>query len=285
MKRTGIEIGRRRERAWTLALAALLFTGAATTTGAAMAPETQGDELPAGAAVLDRYVEATGGLEAYGKVRNRVTTSTIDVPAQGFRATITIYAAPPNKVYAVMESEAFGRIEQGCDGTVVWMNSAMTGPLVKDGKERASELRASVFDRMSRWREAFAKVDCVGVEDVEGKPCYKVLLTPNPLEGEPVAADAAPFFFDKESGLLVKYETGSDTPAGRIVMEAFPQDYRAVDGVRIAHKLVVKAPGQDRTITTEKIEQNVDLPADRFDLPAEIRAVLEREKGKEGEKD
>jgi hypothetical protein len=36
--------------------------------------------------------------------------------------------------------------------------------------------------------------------------------------------------------------------------------------------------GQERVLTIDSIEQNVDLPSDRFDLPEEIRALLEDKK-------
>ena len=63
---------------------------------------------------------------------------------------------------------------------------------------------------------------------------------------------------------------------GSIPMASFISDYKPVDGVLYAHSVRVVVMGQERVLKTESIRHNVDLPADRFDLPAEIRALTDK---------
>lgn len=234
----------------------------------------QDDKLPTGEAILDKYVEVTGGQAAYGKLNNRVAKLTIDLPAQGLKFPTTIYAAKPNKMYTLMESEAFGKMEKGTDGDVVWEMNVMTGPQIKEGEERALARRGAVFDAVPNWRKVFKKAECVGVETVADQLCYKVVLTAN--EGEPETR-----YFSKETHLLVKSELKLKLPAGTIPIEAYPSDYKRVDGILIAHKTRVVAMGSERIMTTENVEHNVKLAKDRFKLPEEIQALVKSKKSQD----
>jgi hypothetical protein len=251
---------------WLLVLGVFLLPalGGAALLGAVASEEA----LPEAGAILDGYIEATGGKAAYEKITNRVTKATLEITAQGIAMDLTIYAARPNKNYMLIESEAIGTIEKGTDGTTVWEKSAMMGPQIKDGQEKADTLREAIFDKFVNWREMYEKAECVGVEMLSDNPAHKVVLTPR--DGKPQS-----FYFDQVSKLLVKVELTVENPMGTIPVETFLEDYRSIDGVLLPHKSRVVAMGQERLLTTESIEHNVDLPPDRFDLPAEIRAILE----------
>ena len=106
-------------------------------------------------------------------------------------------------------------------------------------------------------------------ETVDGKSCYKVVLTPE--QGEPETR-----YYDRESGLLLKTEITLELPMGTVPMEVYSSDYREVDGIRIAHQGRVVVLGQERLVTTESIEHNVELAADRFTPPADVQTLLER---------
>jgi hypothetical protein len=229
-------------------------------------------QLPTGDAVLDRYVEVTGGKDAYLKVKNRVTRGTLEVPAQGLRATMTIYAARPRSVYLLTEIEGIGRIESGVTDSVAWEVSSMTGPRVREGQERISALRDGTFDRFVVWRDLYRRAECLGVDSIAGKACYRVVLTPD--EGKPQT-----FYYDCGSGLLVKVETSAETPGGTIPIQVFTDDYRAVDGILIPHRLRTVVLSQERIMTVERVEHDVELPADRFALPPAVKALLDRNQG------
>jgi hypothetical protein len=221
--------------------------------------------------ILDKYIKATGGKGAHAKIKNRVTTMTLEPIGSGLKLQMTAYAARPNKNYSLVESPAIGKIEQGTDGNVVWELSDVRGPIVKEGSERAFILRASTFDKDIAWEEYYKKVEYAGIDSVGGQPCNKVLMTPTVGELETR-------YFDVETNLLAKVELTVDLEAGKVPVVLFLSDYQQTDGVMIAHKTRRLSGGQEIEILVESIEHNVEIPADRFDLPEEIQKFLEEQK-------
>jgi len=233
--------------------------------------------LPKAEVILDKFVEVTGGQTAYAKLHNRVSKGTIDFVGMGIKGATTIYAQAPDKQYTVIETDALGNIEEGTDGEVAWELMAMSGPRIKEGDERATALRMAVFDGTSRWRQLYKKVECVGVENVNERPCYKVAVTlPT---GEPEVQ-----YYDQESNLLLKTAMTLQHPMGALPVEAYPSDYRRVDGILIAHGSRQFVAGQEQMIKLESVEHNVAMSLDRFVLPEEVRVLVDRRKGADGTK-
>jgi hypothetical protein len=228
-----------------------------------------GAALPTADALLTRYLDATGGVAAYDAIRNRVIHARLEILGAGIVLGVTAYSARPDSAYALVESEATGRIESGASDGVVWENSAMRGPIVKEGAERDDSLRDAVFDRMAHWKDHVTAAECTGAADVNGKPAYRVVLTPK-------VGAAQTLYFDQSSGLIVKSETIVNSSAGVVTVASEPSDYRRVDGVLIPFSSRMSVMGQQRALTIDKVEQNADLPADRFALPAEIKAIVKK---------
>jgi hypothetical protein len=228
------------------------------------------DGLPKGDEILDKYVTVTGGKDAYEKVKNRLLTGTMKVAGQGLEGKITIYQAPPNKMYTVVDLGGIGKVEEGTDGQVVWEKS-FTGPRIKTGDEKASALRDAAFDGDVQWRKYYKKAECVAEEKIDDKPCYKVVLTTP--EGKTRTA-----YYDKQTNLVVKVVSTEKTPMGELTIEAFPSEYKKVGDILMPHKLLQKMAGQDIAITFDKVEQNVKIPDKRFDLPEDIKKLAEKDK-------
>jgi len=228
------------------------------------------EELPKAEDILDQYVKATGGKEAYQKTHNRVVKATMEIVGMGIKAPLTEYSAAPNKSYVIMESESIGKSEGGFDGEVAWEMSTMLGARIKKGEERALAVREGTFNSELHWRELYEKAECVGAETVNDKECYKVVMTPK--EGAPETR-----YYDRETHLLVKVAMTAKTPMGEIPIEGLVSDYKEVDGVLFPHKTELIMVGQKRALVIESIEHNVDLPADRFELPEQVRALAEKQ--------
>jgi hypothetical protein len=227
------------------------------------------EALPKAETVLDRSVEATGGKAAFEKRHNEVMRGSMEFTGKGVKGTMTVYQAEPDKNLAIIEIEGIGKIESGSNGEVAWENSALQGPRIKQGDEKAGSLRDGTFNAALNWRKLYTKAETTGAETVEGHECYKVVLTPK--EGKPTAEH-----FDKKSGLLIKTAVTRNTPMGEISAEVIADDYRKEGDVLIPHKLINRAAGQEFLIVVEKVEVNVDLPKDRFDLPPEIQGLLKK---------
>ena len=250
----------------TLCAAAVLAIAAGTLPASAQAPASP---LPTGEAVLAKYIEATGGMAAYDAIKNRVVRARMEILGAGVALNLTMYAAAPASLFTVVESEATGRIESGVSEGIAWENSAARGAVVKDGIELDDARRDAIFDRLAHWKEHLKSVECVGTAAVNGKPAYRVVVTPK--TGSPQTV-----YFDKETGLLARTETTVHSAAGAVTVVAEPGDFRKVDGIMLAFTSRMKVMGQERVVTVEQVEHNVTLPADRFALPAAVAALVKK---------
>src|SRR5713101_1363631 len=229
------------------------------------------DPLPKGETILDKYIEVTGGKAAYEKKRTEVSSAVMEFVGKGVKANMTMYHAEPNKSYSVVEIEGIGKIEEGTDGSVVWERSALKGPRVKTGEERAVTLRAASIHHDSRWRDFFVKVECTGVEPIDGHVCYRVVLTPKDGQSETR-------YYDKKSFLLVRTNMIMKTEMGEIPAESSVGDYKTVDGVLTPFLVKQKVLGQEFTVTLQTVKTNVKIPDDRFALPDDVKALAAQSK-------
>jgi hypothetical protein len=225
--------------------------------------------LPKAETVIDHYVEVTGGKAAYEKRKNEIAYGTIELKAQGLKGSVTRYSAEPAQAYSIVEIEGVGKIEEGIDKGVAWDKNAMTGPHIKSGVEKAQTLREGTFNSFIHWRELYPKVETTGSETIDGELCYKVVLTPK--EGNPET-----MYFQKKSGFIVKSTTTAVTQMGEVPVEVISTDYKAFGGVTVPTKMTQKAAQQEFTITIQDVKTNQSMPADRFDPPAEVKALLNK---------
>jgi hypothetical protein len=222
---------------------------------------------PSAETVLNNYVKAVGGRAAFDRLNTRVAKGRIELPAAGISMTLTTWVARPNKTRTLVESDLVGRIERGFDGTVGWELTTTSGPRVLDGAQLDDAVRDSRFDGLVAWREWVVKAENQGAADVEGKPAWKVLVTPK--RGAPET-----LFFDQASFLLVKIEMTVRSAMGETPTESFVGDYRDVGGIRLPHRIRQKAASQELVTTIESVTHNGEIPAGQFDLPKEIQALV-----------
>lgn len=221
-----------------------------------------------GAEILERYTQATGGLEAYDKIQNRITKGTFAIPQIGIQGPLTIYHARPDQVYTLLEIEALGKTESGISGDVAWEMSLAAGPRIKEGNERTDALRDGIFDGYAKWREIYDQVEYAGSAEINGRSCHKVILSPE--SGNPRT-----LYFDQETNLLAKVEASVESQMGIIPVESFPEDYMEVAGILLPHTTKTVIMGQERIVTIESVEHNVQMPNGIFELPEEVKALID----------
>ncbi len=132
-------------------------------------------------------------------------------------------------------------------------------------------MRDNVFQWETRWREIYLKAENTGIVPIDGRPCYKVVMTPK--TGRPLT-----LFFDRESNLIAKVERTFANQMGLIKAEIYMSDYKRVDGILAPHVTKTRFMGQEMIMSFEKVEANVKLPEGVFDLPEEIQALIKKEK-------
>jgi zinc protease len=228
------------------------------------------DDLPKGDAILDKYVEATGGKAAYAKLHTLIVNGTTEFKAMGLKGKTTIYSAEPDKNYTEIEFAGIGKMQEGDNGDVAWGFSAMQGPRIKDGPERTEARLHGKFNSELNWRDIFKSAETAGVETIDGKTCYKVLLTPK--EG-PVMTR----WFDKDTGYLVKQAATSTTPMGEIQSETMYSDYRKEGDLVTWHKMDTKVATMEINMTVDSVQLNPEIPKTKFDPPDQVKALIKKQ--------
>jgi hypothetical protein len=225
------------------------------------------EELPKAEAILDRYVEVTGGSAAYDKLHSEVMTIEMEFVGRGIKGTLTRYADASNNSYSTGQLEGVGKLEEGVYNGHAWENSAIMGPRVKQGEENAAAVRDAVFNAARNWRKLY-KAETAGTELVNGEECYKVILTP--LDG----GKPQTMSMSKQTGYMVRTKRTMVSPMGEIAVEATAGDYKPFDGVLYPTRIVQSFAGNDISLTMLSLKSNIDIPKERFEPPAEIKKLM-----------
>ena len=229
------------------------------------------DPPPTGEAILDKYIEVTGGKAAYEKIHSQITNAVMEFVGKGIKANVTMYHAAPASSYKVVDIEGIGKMEEGSDGSVSWERSTMKGARIKAGEEKAVSMRGADIGHDLRWRDYFRKAEFTGIEPIDGQVCYRVVLTPN--DGQPETR-----YYDKNTNLLVRMSVIVKTEMGEIPTESVVSDYRKVDGQLVPFFLKQTVLGQEIAITLVSVKNNVSIPKNRFDLPPDVKALVAQQR-------
>ena len=240
---------------------------------AATAALVTAQALPKAETILDRYVEVTGGKAAYEQHSSEILIGTIAFPAQGLSGRLTRYAMAPDKEYSVVEMGPIGKIESGVFNGVAWEKSAILGPRVKTGDEKDQATREARFNAPVDWRNIYTKAETAGTEAVNGDECYKVTLTA--ATGKPETQ-----YYSKKTGLLLKTTATALSPMGEVAVEVEVSDYKDFGGVLYPTRSKQKAGGQELDISITSVSLNEPIPAEYFQLPGDVKALVDKAAGK-----
>jgi hypothetical protein len=229
----------------------------------ATAPAT---DLPSAESILDRYVEVTGGREAYENRTSEVAHGKMEITTVGLSGELTSYAKPGLQ-YIAIELAGVGKVEQGVKDGIAWENSILQGARIITGDEQAATLRDAVFNAPIHWREIYPTVKTVGIESINGEDAYTVLQTPK--EGNAVTT-----YYSVKTGLVIKTAMILASQMGNIPVEATMSEYKEFEGVLSPTKMNQIVAGQTIAVTVDSVETNVDIPNERFDLPEAVQALL-----------
>lgn len=89
------------------------------------------------------------------------------------------------------------------------------------------------------------------------------LVVAVPAEGYPET-----MYFDAESGLLLRVDLQVDTEAGPTAVERYYEDYRTVDGVKIAHVIRFINPGISYTLRFSIVRHNIPIAPEKLARPS-----------------
>ena len=222
--------------------------------------------LPDAREIINRSVKAVGGRAAVLAVTSMHATGTLLMPANGVSGTIDVYGAAPNLQIVKITVGGMGEIAEGFDGRHGWAMSAITGPMLKVGKELdQAKLDADFYSEL-RDPKTYTAAKTLEKVTFDGRPCYKVSLTR--VDG---ATDID--YYDVATGLRAGSEVTRETPVGSMTQTSVIGEYKKFGKLMQPTVLTQKAGGVEQKITLTSIEyDNVDSAV--FDPPAPIKALL-----------
>lgn len=243
----------------SLLLAALLFTPVAHAQDANK--------------VLEQYIKAVGGGKALSKLQTLTLDGTFaatgapaaDPMAKGeVNGTYTLAIKQPNRYYSELRENGKVLIE-AYNGKSAWHQTA-NGEINTLLGAQALELEAAAQYYNSRFQNLSKKkigAALVGRAQVNGADTLQVRLT----YPTGVTWDA---YFDPNSHLVVK----EAATIGGVPQEIYYSDYRAVNGVKVPHKIELKRGGQSYKIGVTRAGVNEAIGERVFDFPVKSQVKL-----------
>ena len=229
----------------------------------AAAPAAQ---LPSGSSVLERYLTAIGGRDALVSHRSVHASGTLTMPAAGLTGTLDIYAAAPNRTLLRVSFPGVGEVFEGFDGTHAWTLSAMSGPMLLEGKALEEKKFDSEFNSELRSDSRYQSVTTLEEVDFEGRRCYKVRLA-RKTGGEDIE------FYDVATGLRAGRIATRETLLGPVTSTMVLTDYKRVGNLVQPTTLRTQGGGVVQVIRISWTEYD-RVPASIFELPPPIVALL-----------
>jgi hypothetical protein len=109
-------------------------------------------------------------------------------------------------------------------------------------------------------KQIFGDLKVEGQEKVGNHETYVVI---GRREGVPPVT----FYFDSESGLLVRRLHYVETVLGRIPIQTDFEDYRDASGVKFAYRWSTAQPGRSTSVQLDKLQINTPVDEGKFTRP------------------
>lgn len=217
------------------------------------------DPRPTPQQILAKYTEAIGGKEAVEKIKTRVIKGA-SVTANGQSFPLEILFASPDK-YSLSVSLPQSASTQKLNGSSGWIKNAredraMEGVDIMRAKSLAWSLE------LLQLKEPYPQMAFVGTEKIDGRDTL-IVRTALPNKRR------ANFYFDKESGLLVRRVVQTETPIGVDSEQTDYEDYREVEGVKAPHTIRTSYLDNFYSSTRKftEIKHNTQVDESQFKMP------------------
>jgi photosynthetic reaction center cytochrome c subunit len=233
-------------------------------------PEEPGDDIvaqapgaPAADQILDKYIQALGGAERLTRLTSFVAKGTsVGYGPEGQKRPFEVFAKAPGQRTTIIHT-LDGDSTTAFDGGAGWI-AAPHRPVpvlpLSGGDLDGVKLEAEVLfptrikQALGTWRVGFPA-------DINDRPAQVV-------QGTSAGGTLATFYFDVESGLLVRLVHYAASPVGRMPTQIDYADYRDVSGVKIPFRWKVSWLDGVETIELSDVQPNVTIDAAKFGRPA-----------------
>ncbi len=217
-------------------------------------------KLPTVKEILDKYVAAQGGRTANEKFKTRSMKGTIELAPMGIKGTVEGFAAAPDKIYSKTNLQGIGEIIQGFDGKTAWTINPIQGNRDKTGEELMQTKLLYAFNREINLDKLYPKMEVRGAEKLGDKDVYVVVATPEGLAPET-------YYFDKQTGLLLRSDVVLISPEGKTLFQSFYEDVREVDGIKMPFKVRAVTPQFEVITIITEVKNGAPVDETKFAKP------------------
>jgi Photosynthetic reaction centre cytochrome C subunit len=222
--------------------------------------------VPPATQILDKYIQALGGAQRLAAINSFIATGTsLGYEGLGGGGSFTIYGQRPDKRTTKIEFKEHperGNSTRAFDGKAGWIKSprSLLGEYELTGTEwdgaRLDALLAfpdQIKTALTNWK--VGSLESMGDKDVQV------------VQGSGPRGLLATFYFDKDSGLLIREVRYGTSPIGHVPIQMDFSDYRDVNGVKFPFKYQFSwLDGRDQ-FQLSQVRTNVPIDASKFSKP------------------
>jgi Photosynthetic reaction centre cytochrome C subunit len=215
---------------------------------------------PSAQQVIDKYIAAVGGRDAVAKVQTRSMKGTR--ASLGREAPYEVTLKGADKLLAVAATQQGGNEMQSYSGTSGWLVNAQDHRAMSPEEVENLRRTAGIYD-LIQLGAATPTMRVTRPERVGEQLTNVITNTPSPGVVEK-------FYFDQETGLLLRRLRLTSTMIGPIPEQWDFSDYRAVEGVQVPFTIVISTPTPRANSTRKFTEIKFNAPVDdaQFQMPA-----------------
>jgi outer membrane lipoprotein-sorting protein len=212
--------------------------------------------------VINKHVEARGGLEKIKAVKNLKVTAKVGGGGQQLPATV--FLKRPNSIRIQIDFQGKAII-QAYDGQTGWSINPLAGSSdpQKSPQEEADQLQnqGDLEGILIDYKAKGSTIELVGKEDLEGSKVFKLKVIDSKKNNITV-------YLDADSYLEIKQTMKVKTQGNEVNFEFYFSDYKPVNGVLFAHATEIKVGGNSGgQLIYEKVEANVEMDDKLFLFP------------------
>jgi hypothetical protein len=224
------------------------------------------DNAPTVDEILNKYVQALGGKDALEKITSRTSKGVVELPSMQTKGSIELYMKAPNKRLMALKIPGVINNFAAFNGAAGWGLSSEDGK-VQDlkGDELAMARRDAEFYRDLKLKQLYPQMAVKGEEKVQMRDSVRdaYVVKAVPAQGSPET-----FYFDKETGLLIRTDYEETTDQGKVQVREFYLDYKNVDGVQVAFTVRQWRQGFIMIMRLSEVKQNTAIDDKMFEKPA-----------------
>lgn len=212
--------------------------------------------------IIEKHIAAVGGRAALAKLTTRQSTGNATLTVQGndISGPYESWAKAPNKTRVVIKLDTVPLggpgemvIDQRFDGANGIAMNSMQGDSPITGVQLDNMRNGGFPSPLLTYKERGTKVDVLPREKIGDKEMIVVQLTPK-------TGSVAKLYIDSATYLLAKTAAKVSSPElGDFEQVIEFQDYRTVDGVKVAFQTVNNTPMQRVVTKLDKVVHNVTL--------------------------